>query len=113
MFNRSRLDRLENSRNGRKGMRREKCISILMKISSIEDINKRHIESIKKWFKGIKVFDGKKANTIHFGEKIFGKDKTLAVIHEAHEEWKNLLSNEGETYKKIRREYHLENVRKT
>ena len=56
-----------------------------MKISSLDHVSQRHIESIKKWFKGIKVFDGKKANTIHFEEKVFGREKTLAVIHEAHE----------------------------
>lgn len=40
------------------------------------------------WFKYIKIFDGKKPNSIAYDEKVFSKDETLAIINETHHEWK-------------------------
>lgn len=32
------------------------------------------------WFKDIKIFDGKKSNSIAYDEKMFTRDETLAII---------------------------------
>ena len=34
--------------------------SMIIQINSVDDIDPRWIQSIKKWFIGIKVYDGKK-----------------------------------------------------
>jgi hypothetical protein len=45
----------------------------ISQVNGIEDINPKRIESAKKWFKIVKVFDGKKANQIAHNEKVFNK----------------------------------------
>ncbi len=59
------------------------------------------------WFKYIKIFDGKKQNSIAYDEKIFSKDETLAIINETHHEWKKLNNSPDEAYNDIRQKYHL------
>jgi hypothetical protein len=45
-----------------------------IKIHKIKDIDPRRLQSIKNWFKIVKVFDGKKPNHIAYDEKIFNKE---------------------------------------
>ena len=52
-----------------------------------------------EWFKTIKVFDGKKANTIAYDEKIFSRDETLAIIDGTHREWLKLASSQEAVYR--------------
>jgi arsenate reductase-like glutaredoxin family protein len=59
------------------------------------------------WFKYIKIFDGKKPNSIAYGEKVFSKDETLAIINETHHEWKELNNSPSTVYNDLRRKYHL------
>ena len=54
------------------------------KISSLEDYPPEQLRAVMEWFKTIKVFDGKKANTIAYDEKIFSRDETLAIIDDTH-----------------------------
>jgi len=44
-----------------------------MQINKIEDVNPKKLAAIKSWFKVVKVYDGKKPNTIAYNEKIFTK----------------------------------------
>ncbi len=56
-------------------MRSKSCnILYIIKINKIQDINPRILQSIKNWFKIVKVFDGKKPNHIAYDEKIFNKE---------------------------------------
>jgi hypothetical protein len=48
-----------------------------MKVSSISDVDPLLVESIKKWFKIVKVFDGKKANTIDNEDGLASVDETI------------------------------------
>lgn len=64
-----------------------------MKITSMNDFSKERVSAILQWFKTIKVFDGKKANSIEYNDKIFTIDETLEIIHETNKEWKTLMSN--------------------
>lgn len=57
----------------------------------MDDIDPRRIDSIKKWFKIVKVLDGKKPNTIAYDEKIFNKNEIIDTIKHTNGEWKNLL----------------------
>ena len=75
-------------------MQRQKSKTTLTQINTIDDIDPRRVESIKKWFIGIKVFDGKKQNTIAYDKKTFSQAETLEVVRETHKEWKDLLSSE-------------------
>lgn len=77
----------------------KKCKGFLTKIKSIDDISKRRLESVMKWFIGIKVFDGKKENSIAYDGRILGRDRTLEVIEEAYTDWKKLLSCSEPEYK--------------
>lgn len=62
-------------------MRSKSCnILYIIKINKIQDINPRILQSIKNWFKIVKVFDGKKPNHIAYDEKIFNKEQTLHTI---------------------------------
>ncbi|KAL4480042.1 hypothetical protein ABPG74_020558 [Tetrahymena malaccensis] len=62
-------------------------------IQSLKDIERVYggrLDAIKHWFKYIKTYDGKKANVIHYDEKIFDHEKALEIIHETHDYWKQL-----------------------
>jgi hypothetical protein len=59
------------------------------------------------WFKDIKIFDGKKSNSIAYNEKMFTRDETLAIISETHEEWKKLNNSTDSAYNQIRKDYYL------
>ena len=66
------------------------------------------LKEIVRWFKFYKLFDGKKANTIHFDDKILDLDKTLEAIHETNKYWRELRTalknpekHQTETGKKI------------
>lgn len=48
------------------------------------------MEAIKSWFKFIKTYDGKKANSIHYNEEVFNADKASEVIAHTHAMWKQL-----------------------
>ena len=69
-----------------------------MKITSMSDFSKERVSAILQWFKTIKVFDGKKANTIEYNDKIFTIDETLEIIHETNKEWKALMSDKSPVY---------------
>lgn len=56
----------------------------MSKIVGIWNVENERLEAIKQWFKTIKLFDGKKANEIAYGEKILSRDATLSIIHGTH-----------------------------
>lgn len=47
------------------------------------------------WFKIYKTYDGKPANTIGFGEKIFSKEETIDLIFDTHVEFIKLKRGAG------------------
>jgi Inorganic pyrophosphatase. len=75
------------------------------------------MQEIKRWFKVIKTFDRKPINEIAFNEKIFDQEKTIEVIFENHEFWKQLREVSGNVTKyeaeygkkllKIAKEFHM------
>jgi len=63
------------------------------KVNSLYDLEKLYphrLQEIIRWFKFYKTYDGKKANRIHFDDKILNMDRAIEVIHENHESWKDL-----------------------
>lgn len=62
---------------------------------------------MKKWFKIVKVFDGKKENFIAYDEKVFGKEDTLQVIQHTREQWINLLTSEDDRVEAVRRKHQI------
>jgi len=48
------------------------------------------MNAIIRWFKNYKTFDGKLVNKIHFDDAILDIEKTLDVIEENHQYWKEL-----------------------
>ena len=73
----------------------------------MEDVDPKWIESIKKWFIGIKVYDGKKENTIAYGNKTISKAETIEVVKETYECWKDLMSSEDPLRVEKRKEFHI------
>jgi len=56
-------------------------------IANIDDFRKKYpgkISEIRQWFRDIKTFDGKPANTYMEGVDYFDADETMAIIHECH-----------------------------
>ena len=76
-------------------------------MNDISSFSKERIEAVMEWFKVIKVFDGKKPNTIAYEEKIFSKEETLNIINDTHEEWKKLASSREKVYEEIRQKFHM------
>jgi hypothetical protein len=64
-----------------------------------------------QWFKTIKIFDGKKANTIAFEEQILSKDATLNIIRGTHVEWRKLVGSSDPVYLKYREKFHLKDFK--
>ena len=64
-----------------------------------------------EWFKTIKLYDGKKRNTIAYGETIFGVKDTVDMIKETHSEWRKLILGTDKAYANLRTKYHLDNVK--
>jgi len=77
------------------------------KIFTLKDLDENfpcRLESIKRWFKNIKIFEGKKKNWIYFDEKILDLDKTFEVISESNKHWKE-LRDAKEAYSKSNNEF--------
>lgn len=75
----------------------------MKELGDIED-HEKVMREITRWFKGIKVFDGKKENTIAYDDKIFSKDETMEMIRKTHEHWKELKSGRTDEFEVLRRE---------
>ena len=57
---------------------------------------------VTRWFKGIKVFDGKKENVIAHNGDIWGKEDTVGLIQKTHEHWKELRDGKTDELKALR-----------
>lgn len=64
-----------------------------------------------EWFKIIKTFDGKPANSIAYNEKIFSKDETLEIVSDTHQEWKKLVESEDKVYRELREKFAMTEFR--
>lgn len=53
------------------------------------------------------MFDGKKANTIAYEEKVMSRDATLNVIYDTHIEWKKLVGSSDPVYASLRDKFCL------
>ena len=51
---------------------------------------------MKNWFRDIKTFDGKPANTYMQGVDYFDQKETMAIIHECHLQYRELFSGDFE-----------------
>ena len=77
-------------------------ICFFHQINTLEDLDRLQsgrLNAIKNWFKYIKTFDGKKANEIHYNEKIFSAEKALEVIEETHSHWQTLAKKKPSSTK--------------
>lgn len=64
-----------------------------------------------EWFKIIKTFDGKPANSIAYNEKIFSKDETLEIVNDTHQEWRRLVESEDKVYRELREKFAMTEFR--
>lgn len=64
-----------------------------------------------EWFKVIKTFDGKPANSIAYNEKIFSKDETLEIVSNTHQEWRKLVESDEEVYRELREKFAMGELR--
>ncbi|KAI9340795.1 inorganic pyrophosphatase [Zopfochytrium polystomum] len=76
------------------------------KLNDIEDVEKHLpglLRATNEWFRIYKIPDGKPENNFAFSGEAKNKAYALEVIHETHEAWKKLVSNNpagvGEKYK--------------
>jgi len=59
-------------------------------VVDLENLFPHRIDVAKHWFKYLKTYDGKKANRLFFNEDVLGVDKSLQIIDENYEYWKEL-----------------------
>jgi len=59
-------------------------------VVDLENLFPHRINAAKQWFKYLKTYDGKKANRLFFNEDVLGVDKSLQIIDENYEYWKEL-----------------------
>ena len=68
------------------------------RLNDIEDVE-RHlpglIRATNEWFRIYKIPDGKPENVFAFSGEAKSKKYAIEIVHECHEAWKKLVSNEG------------------
>jgi hypothetical protein len=71
------------------------------------------MQSILRWFRFIKTYDGKKENTLYKDGKFFSKEETQEIVHKHHSYWRELKSiseaspNLRDKLEQKRREFHF------
>jgi inorganic pyrophosphatase len=50
------------------------------------------VDDVREWFRKIKTFDGKAENKFGYEEKVLGAEKTLEIIEENRNYYKELIS---------------------
>jgi inorganic pyrophosphatase len=50
------------------------------------------VDDVREWFRKIKTFDGKAENKFGYEEKVLGAEKTLEIIEENRNYYKELIA---------------------
>jgi hypothetical protein len=50
------------------------------------------VDDVREWFRKIKTYDGKAENKFGYEEKVLGAEKTLEIIEENRNYYKELIS---------------------
>ena len=64
-------------------------------IRNADDYNRHHpgaIKVIMEWFRTIKTYDGKPANSFGYDDAVLSVEKTIEIIEENHQSYKQLIS---------------------
>jgi len=64
-------------------------------IRNVEDFNRHNpglVKEIMEWFRVIKTYDGKPANRFAYDDQVLSVDKTIEIIEENHQSYKDLIS---------------------